>query len=174
MSAKPSASINLGLPAAPEVDSPELYASLIPIYNAIRNVMYAVDSYTGNSLITESEYDTVSAMGQILVQKTAVLFVKLGQDVSNGQILNLYDSGGLRAQKALAGTSRGHCFALASGLAGEHIPVCLFGLCSGIGGLTIGTGYYLSGVVAGAVTSTVTSQRIGFAIDTNKLWFNPE
>lgn len=174
MSTKPSASINLGLPAAPEVDSPELYSSLLPVYNAIRNVLYALDSYTGNTLITASEYDQVPAYSQILTQKTAVLYVKLAQDVTNGQILNLFDSGGLRAQKALAGTSRGHCFSLASGVTGQHIPVCLLGICSGIGGLSIGSGYYLSSTVAGAVTNTVTSQRLGFAVDTNKLWFNPE
>lgn len=172
MASKPSMSINLGLPAAPEVDSPELYGALLPVYNAIKNTMYAVDSYTGNTLVSESEYNQVNAYGQLLLQKTAVLYVRLTEDVSAGQVISLWNSGGLRAKKAVGGTSRAHAFAVSSGIIGDSIPVCLFGLCTIIGGLTPGTEYYLSGT-AGQITTTATYHRIGTAVGTNHLWFSP-
>jgi hypothetical protein len=66
MSNKPSASINLGLSAIPEVDSPELYGSLVPVYNALRKIMYALDAYTGNSLVTPDEYKEVNPVRSAL------------------------------------------------------------------------------------------------------------
>lgn len=172
MATKPSMSINLGLPAAPEVDSPELYGALLPIYNAVKNTMYAVDNYTGNNLITSEEYSQVNAYGQLLSQKTAVLYVKLTDTVSAGHVINLWNSGGLRARKATGGSNRAHAFAVAAGVPGNTIPVCLFGLCTIIGGLTPGTEYYLSGT-AGQITPTATYHRVGMAIGPNHLWFSP-
>jgi len=59
MASKPSMSINLGLQPAPDVDSPELFGALMPLYNAIRNTMYTVDAYTGNALIDKTEFSEV-------------------------------------------------------------------------------------------------------------------
>jgi hypothetical protein len=165
-------SINLGLPSAPEVDSPELYGALMPVYNAIKNTMYAVDAYTGNSLINEEEYSEVNAYGQLLLQKTAVLFVKLTETVLAGHMINLWNSGGLRARKATGGSNRAHGFAAAGGSAGDTIPVSLFGLCTLIGGLTPGTEYYLSGS-AGQITTSASYHRVGMAVGPNHLWFSP-
>ena len=172
MSFKPSASINLGLPVLPEVDNPEVYAALLPVYSAIRNTMGAVDSYTGNALITPDEYSQVNAYQQLLLQKQAVVYVKLTEAVSAGMMICLHNSGGLRARKAQNGAYRCHGFAVASGVIGDHIPVCMFGLCTIIAGMTIGTEYYLSST-AGNITATVTSQRLGVAIASNALWFAP-
>ena len=172
MASKPSMSINLGLQPAPDVDSPELFGALLPLYNAIRNTMYTVDAYTGNALIDKTEFSEVNAFGQLLLQKTAVLYVKATEDILTGHIINLWNSGGLRARKATGGVTRAHAFSVSAGLAGEHIAVCLFGLCQTISGLTPGTEYYLSGT-AGLITSVSTYQRLGFAVDSTKLWFAP-
>ena len=173
MPTKPSMSINLGLALTPEVDSPELYSSLLPVYNAIRNVMYAVDAYTGNGLTTADEYSQINPTSQLLLQKTAVLYVQASEAISVGHMVNLWNSGGLRARKATNGVSRCHAYALASASgAGVFIPVCFFGLCTQVGSLTAGTEYYLSST-PGLVTSTVTAQRIGVALDSSKLWFTP-
>lgn len=172
MASKPSMSINLGLPATPEVDTPELYGALLPVYNAIKNTMYAVDSYTGNSLISESEYSEVNAFGQLLLQKTAVLYVQLTETVNAGSMINFHNSGGLRARKATGGTNRAHAFAVSNGLSGQTIPVCLFGLCLSLGGLTPGTDYYLSST-PGLITTSTSHHRIGMALGPNHLWFSP-
>ncbi len=174
MAAKPSMSINLGLGVAPDVDDPELYNALMPLYNAIKNTMYAVDSYTGNTLITPDEYSSVNAFTQLTTQKNAVLFVKLTSKVTAGQLVNFHNSGGLRAQLTTTAIGRAHAFTIAAGDIGDHVPVCLLGLCTYISGLSIGAGYYLSASVPGAVTATVTGQRLGFAIGPSELWFNPE
>jgi len=173
MASRPSMSINLGLPAAPEVDTPELYGALLPVYNAIKNTMYAVDAYTGNSQLAQSEYDEVSSVSGLLTQKTALFFVKLSETVTAGTILNLHSSGGTRARKALLPSQPAQAFAVIGGSVGETVPVCLLGLCTQIGGLTAGTVYYQSAVGAGLITATATAQRVGFALDTSKLWFSP-
>lgn len=172
MASRPSLSINLGLPAVPEVDTPELYGALLPVYNAIKNAMYAVDSYTGNTQISESEYSQVNAYGQLLLQKSAVLYVMLTEDIGAGLMVNLHSASGLRARKATGGSNRAHAFAVASGLAGSVIPVCLFGLCSNLAGLTPGTDYYLSST-PGMITTSTSHHRIGMAVGTNQLWFSP-
>ena len=173
MAAKPSMSINLGLPAAPEVDSPELYMALVPVYNAIKNTMYAVDAYTGNSLVTQAEFSEVNSFGSLLTQKTAVFYVKLTEAMSSGTMVNFHDSGGTRARKALLPAQPAQAFSLATGSIGDTIPVCLLGMCTSIGGLTPGTPYYMSGAVAGLITPVVTAQKVGFAIGPNQLWFAP-
>jgi hypothetical protein len=172
MASKPSMSINLGLQPAPDTDSPELFGALMPLYNAIRNTMYTVDAYTGNTLIDKSDYSEVNAFGQLLLQKTAVLYVKATEDISAGHMINLWNSGGLRARKAVGGSTRAHAFAISTATAGEHIAVSLFGLCPNISGLAPGTEYYLS-TTAGLVTPTATHHRVGVAVDATKLWFAP-
>lgn len=172
MSSRPSYSINLGLPAIPEVEDQNLYMALLPIYSALRNVMGAIDQYTGNGFISSSEYSKVAATGYATIQKTSVVFVKLTEDVSAGHMINLWNSGGLRARKAASGSTRCHGFAAVSGKSGETIPVSLLGLCTSVSGLTPGTEYYLS-ATAGLVTPTVTSQRLGIALAPTQLWFTP-
>jgi len=172
MAIRPSQSINLGLAAIPDVESPELYSALLPIYSAIRNVMYALDGYTGNNLVTPEEYSQVNAFQQMATQKTAVVYVKLTEDVSAGHMIHLFDSSGLAAKKAVYNTLRCHGYAVASGLTGEYIPVCLMGACTLVGGLTIGAEYYLSSV-AGQITTTVTGQHLGTALSSNLFWFTP-
>lgn len=172
MANKPSMSINLGLPVAPEVDSPELYSSLMGVYSAIRNVMYAVDSYTGNSLVTPEEFSQINAFSQLHLQKIAVVYVKLTEAVFAGHIINLWNSGGLMARKAVSATQRADGFAVASGAIGDHIPVCLMGACTLITGLTPGTDYYLS-TTPGQIQTGATSQRVGKALSSNVLWFTP-
>lgn len=172
MTGRPSYSINLGLPAVPDIESQELYAALMPIYSALRNVMGAVDTYTGNNLVTPAEYAEVNFIGQLLLQKQAILYVKLTEDVNGGSMINLHNSGGLRARKANVSSNRAHAYAVVKGITGDVIPVCMFGLCQSIAGLTAGTDYYLSNT-SGLITSSVTAQRVGIALSSTALWFTP-
>ena len=170
--AKPSMSINLGLQPAPEVDSPELYGSLLPIYNAIRNLGYGLDAYTGNAQIDKADYSEINAFGQLLLQKTAVLYVKAYEAISTGQVVSMFNSGGLTARLSVGNTYRPQAFALDKAAAGQHLPVCFFGLCQVISGMTPGTVYY-SSATPGALTNAATYTRVGVALAADKLWFNP-
>lgn len=173
MAAKPSSSINLGLQPTPEVDSPELYGALTPLYNAVRNIAYGVDAYTGNTLITSNEYNQVNSISQLLSQKTAVMYIKAFEDIKAGHIVSIINNAGIpEARKALGNTYFPHAFAVDDAAAGQHLPICFFGLCQTIGGLTPGVEYYIS-ATAGVVTNATTYRRVGVALGSNLLWFNP-
>lgn len=172
MGNKAGMSLNLGLPVSPEVDNPELYSALSTVFNAIKNLGYGLDSYTGNTPLDPADYAGVNAYGFLQVGKTAVVFAKLTEAVTQGSMINLYNSGGLRARKAIVSSQPCQGFAGAKGEIGDTIPICLFGLCTYIGGLTPGTVYYMSGT-AGLITSGATAQKLGIALGPNQLWFNP-
>jgi len=180
MATKPSMSINLGLPAIPETQDPDLYAALIPVYSAIRNVMYAVDGYTGNGFVDPADYGVVNPYGYIGLQKQAVVFLKAYEDMTAGTIACIWDSAGKPViRKALGGVYRAHGFLSESVTAGKYTPIVLAGLCTGIGGLSIGISYWLSDTTAGLITPTPPAtpgniQRLGFALDTTKFFFQPE
>jgi hypothetical protein len=175
MATKPSMSINLGLPVVPEVEDPILYNALAPLYNAIRNVMYAVDSYTGNGQLGQAEYAQVNAFGYMTLQKQSIIMAKASVDMGAGTMVGFFDSGsGLEIRKAILPTYSAQGFTIESVTAGQHTPVCLMGLCSNIGGLTTGVYYYMSSATAGLITPTATAQRVGFALGDSKLFFNPD
>lgn len=134
--------------------------------------MSALDSYTGNSLVTRDDYSKVDSFQQLMVQKTAVIYVEAAVDLSAGHVVNIYNSPVIKARKAQSGSYRCDGYAVASGSAGDKIPVCLFGACSLISGMTVGADYYLS-TTAGQITTSVTSQRIGKALTASLLWFTP-
>lgn len=174
MAAKPGMSINLGLQPVPQTESPELYNALMPLYNAVRNLGYGVDAYTGNANLDSSEYSQVNSIGQLLLQKTAVMYVRALEDISAGHVVSIANSSGVAvARKAAGNTYYPHAFAADSAAAGQHLPICFFGLCTFIGGLTPGVEYHLSGT-AGLLTPTTTYRRVGVALGTNYLWFNPQ
>lgn len=172
MANKAGMSTNLGLPAIPEVESIELFSALMTVYNAIKNLGYSLDFYTGNTPISAGEYADINYISSLQLQKTAIVYVKLIADVSAGHTINLVDSGGLRARKAQSTAQPCHGYAVVGGVTGETIPVCLIGLCQSIGGLIPGTTYYQS-ASAGQVTPTNTGQKVGIALGPNHLWFNP-
>ena len=180
MGTKPSMSINLGLPAIPETQDPDLYAALIPLYSAIRNVMYAVDGYTGNAYIDPADYSEVNPYAYLGIQRQSIIFLRAYEDMSAGTIACIWDSAGKPVmRRALGGVYRAHGFLPESVKAGAYAPLALAGLCSGIGSMSIGSSYWLSDVTAGLITPTPPAtpgnvQRLGFAIDTNKLFFQPE
>ncbi len=168
---RPSYSVNLGLSALPEVDNPELFNALSPIYNAIRNTMYAVDAYTGNSLLSKDEYAGADPYTNLLVQRTSILLVKASEAITVGHAVNLWSSSGLRARKA-TNTNTPDAMALATAAIGDVIPVCLFGLVTVLGGLTEGAAYYPT-ATPGVISTTVLGTKIGKALAANALWFAP-
>lgn len=171
MTTKQSHSISLGLPSLPETDNVELFQSLVPIYNAIKGTMSAVDAYTGNQLVTSDEYATTDPFGHLLAQKGSILFVKASEAITLGHVVNLWDSSGLKVRKATS-TNLPDAIALSGAVTGDTIPVCLFGLCGVFAGLTIGALYYPT-ATAGVISTTVLGSSIGKALSSSTLWFRP-
>lgn len=107
--------------------------------------------------------------------------VTLTEDVSAGNLINIYASSGAKARKADA-TSQGKeatGFVLASGTNTNPIVVYFEQVITGLSGLTPGATYYLS-TTAGGVTSTPPSgsgnvvQEIGVALSSTELIFMPK
>jgi len=172
MSTRQSHSISLGLAAVPDVDDPALFQAMMPVYNAIRNTMSAVDTYTGNSLVSNDEYATIDPYSHLLVQKGTIFFCKASETITVGHAVNIWDSSGARVRKATS-TNLPDAIALASAVAvGDTIPVCLFGLISVLSGLTAGA-YYYPTATPGVISTTVLGNKIGKALSSSTLWFNP-
>jgi len=171
--------INTGLPNIPDPPDPKFFPEFTRLYNAIRNLTIAIDSYTG-ALAQEPEYySQTPATTTILLQNTNRLYVTFSENVSYGQMVNLYNVSGTltaRLASAAAAGKQAHawCSTVGGVTSGNFAEVMLGGLCTAISGLTPGQSYYL-GNTAGTVaptTGTVT-QIVGFALTPVNLYFKP-
>lgn len=163
---------NLGMPALPDTDDPKLFAALLPLHTAARNLALSLDNSTGRTFVAPEEYGNVSPYTNIA---SNILYVQFSEDVEAGHMITFHSVAGVLLGKkavgpALETLARG--FSLSKRLAGETGPVGLFGLDPYITGLTPGTAYYLSNT-PGVISSTVGNQYIGFALAEDKLWFAP-
>ena len=168
-------SLNLGLPAQPESqDSPHNFREFVRVYGAIKTVARALDSYTG-VLGQDPALWSVLTPDDTLSQLPRRLYVKSTDPVTPGQMIALYNNGGvLNAKLAQSGVANARGFSTGTHAAGDYIEIILFGLHQYVTGLTPGQMYYLSSGVAGGITSVVGSnQAIGYALSPTRLWFNP-
>lgn len=172
-------SINTGLPNIPDPPDPAFMSEFIRIYNAIRNLTVAVDSYTGSLPQEAQYYSQTLPTATILNQNTQRLYVKFSEAVAYGQVVNLWNNStvlGARLASASAATpAHGWCSTAGGVAVGAYGEIMLGGLCTAIGGLTIGQTYYL-GNTAGAIAPTAgtLSQKLGYAIGANYLIVRPD
>ncbi len=175
--------INIRLPLTPETQNPELFARLAEVYNAIRQLQLGVGTLTGAVGADPSAYSTTSPSESIFPQNANRLYGKALADLSPGQMISItVDAGVVAFQKANASNATKFASAYVSSspiLSGAYGEVIMKqGLCPFIGGLTIGTLYYLS-TTDGLITATPPSasgnivQPIGVALTTSNLYFNP-
>jgi len=169
-------SINLGLDNIPDPPDNTFFGIFVRVYNAIRNLAIALDSYTG-TLDPESADLPQLGFSGLRAQNTLRLPVIFGVAITAGQIVHLYnDAGTLKAELASALTTakpaHGWC-SIPAGV-GEYGEIRLGGLCELIGGLTPGATYYL-GDAAGtiAVTAGTTTQRVGTALGASAIYVTP-
>lgn len=173
-------SINTGLPNIPDPPLPEMLSELIRIYNAIRNVTVAIDAYTGGLAADESTYSQTPPTTTLLLQNMTRLYLKFDFTAAYGQTVYFYSNAGVLtagiANATIVGRQmRGWCSTAAGVTSGNYGEVMLQGLCTAIGGLTIGTTYY-NGNTPGTVANSpgTISQKVGFAIGTNQIFMRPE
>lgn len=164
-------SLPLGLDLAPaakrEID-PDLLQDLYRLYNACKLLAEGLDAYTGIVGAPFDDWDTVGS-GAIMVQNLSRLYVQYNATATLGQLIALNSSG-----QAILGTVGNVIgWAPAGVTAGNYGEVRLFGLHTAVTGLTPGTSYYASST-PGGLTFTVTSQKVGVALATNRLLFFPD
>lgn len=175
-------SINTGLPNIPDPPDPEFFGEFTRVYNAIRNLTIAVDTYTGALPQDVANYSTTPPENSLLSQNGLRLYGLAVVAIAYGQTVNLYNdgSGQVKFQLSCALTvgfkpMHGWCSTSGGIAAGGSGEIRLGGLCSAIGGLTSGATFYL-GNTPGTISPTAgqVSQKLGFALTTNSIFFQPE
>lgn len=148
-------SIDLKLPSVSSNTDDEQRDELISTWNSIINLALAVDD------------------------RVAVVFVVFSETAAYGQLINLYNNGGvLNARLSNLSTSakpvRGFCSDRKGVVAGRTGLVICSGRVSGLSGLTPGSLYYGSNTPGSAsVIAGTVSQPIGFALSTTTLCLQP-
>ena len=171
--------INTGLPNIPDPPDPAFFPEFTRVYNAIRNLTIAIDAYTGSLAADPTYYNATPISTTVLTQNLQRVYVQFTDTIAYGQIVNLYNNGGaLGARLSSASTSSpAHAWCSTAGgvTSGNWGEVMIGGLCSAISSLTPGATYYL-GNTSGAIAPTAgtLSQKIGFALGTNLLFFKPD
>jgi len=170
-----STSTNLGLDIVPITNDPENLGDISRLYNAVKLVASAMDTYTGAGRIDSADMEATGTSG-VIVQNMCKVFVLFVEDVTAGMLVALDASG--NAVKGVAGTVIGWSpIAVTSGNYGE---VRLLGLHTAVSGLTPGTTYYASNITPGYIDfgppiwEGKKVQPVGVALTANSMFFNPQ
>lgn len=175
-------SINTGLPNIPESPDPKFFSEFSRIYNAIRNLALALDSYTGALKEDPENYASITPSQSLLSQRGLRLYGKASQPITYGEMISLHNDGSgqvvFRLSCALSADFRpmhGWC-STPDGIAAEASgEIMLGGLCDLFAGLTPGSTYYLGnsyGNISG--TAGQVSQKLGYALNTSCIFFQPQ
>jgi hypothetical protein len=162
-----SFSTNLGLDVVPVSKDPENIGDLYRLYNAVKALASALDSNTGAAGADFADW-AIAGTEFLLLQRMSRVYLEFAATATPGQLIAINSSG--KAVLSGIGTVMG--WAPNAVTTGEFGEVRLLGLHTSVAGLTPGTVYYASST-PGNLTSSVTAQKIGFAITAAKLFFNP-
>lgn len=174
--------INLGTPLVPSVQDQELFTEATRIYNALNQLAFFLDQYTGRAIYSESEVSQLTPLHTAQIGNLSFLYVQASETITAGQLVTFHDAGSeLRCKKAggssYAGDVRGYADQdIVSGATGK---IVLLGLYTYSSGLTPGNVYWNSNVTAGNLqsgkptTSGHIAQAVGYAVSDSILFFNP-
>lgn len=147
--------INLGLTSFPSDDlDPKVYAELMSLQNACKNLARAVSQYCGVDEEQSDNWGQIGPRDTILTQNHVRLYPKASVAITAGQAINLYNGGeaDLMARLASANSAATMChgIAMTSCAAGSRFMMYfLRGFVTTVGGMTQGTVYWLSTVAGG-------------------------
>ena len=149
--------IRTGLPQLPDDNIPkELYGTFLYLYQAIQNLQRGTSEYCGIDAPASDIRDQLTYTDTLLSGNLTRMYPVAAVAISRGQVVNLYnDAGVLKARLAVAtGAST-----MAHGIANETVSAgaqfemnFLRGTIESVGGMTLGTLYYLS-TSAGSIQS---------------------
>jgi hypothetical protein len=174
-------STNTGISAIPEIDQtkyPDIWNDNLRLRNGIKLLQGVLDQYSG-ALGEDPAFwnQQPNPANWIRVQNLTRVYGLASEAISAGAVVNFWDNSGVlgvRNANASAAGKAAHAFCTTATAAGAYGEFILQGACFLIGGLTIGTTYYMSntnGLLAAGPGTIV--QRVGYAIGTNILIFNP-
>lgn len=171
--------IQLGLPTLPADDiEPMLYDDFLQVFRAIQNLLRGVSTYCGVDAPPSDTWSSVVFAYTLLTGNLSRLYVPASVAISRGQAINLHNNAGvLNARLAVCTSAATMCHGVANNTVAIG-GICeinyLQGLLDSIGGMTVGSLYYLSSV-AGAIQTTRPStvgqiiQSVGVALTTGQL-----
>lgn len=174
------------LPTDPpdHLTEPQVRSLYSLLQDSISSVVQGIETYTSPQQKQQDTWSTQAPENTLLAQNLNRLYVKAGEAINYGALINLYDLGagvlGVRNANATNNTKpcHGWCTTV-GGIANTAYGEVILGhgLCVAIGGLTIGTRYFLS-TTNGIATNTAPvaagniEQPIGFGLGATKLFMN--
>lgn len=141
--------IGSGLPALPSGLDDKDSSLVKPIYLALNTVAKRVSEATANITYSQSEMENMSQLMSLVSQREQTIYVKAGEDLAYGMLVNLYlFEGKILARKADATISGRPAHAIIDApfgiLSGTYGPaVFMIGRCSGVSGTVFGAQYFL-------------------------------
>lgn len=166
--------IVLGLEDLPsDTVPPQVYDDFLKLHRAVKNLADGVSRYAGVDAPTPDTWPYLLYQDTILTQNHTRIYPVADVNITAGQLVNLYNNAGvLRARLASANSAStmAHGIAMQSVTAGNQFEMYwLRGLVNTIGGMTVGTLYWLSPTsgavqnIAPNVAGTI-QQAIGVAV----------
>lgn len=148
--------ITLSLPQFPSDQlEPAVYNEIQALYFTFTNLLYGISKYTGIDAPTDDSWSQLVPSDTLLEGNVTRMYPIASVAIARGQAVNLFNSAGnLRARlaKADSATTMMHGVANTAAAAGEQFEMYWMRAClDSIGGLALGSLYYLSPAVAGAV-----------------------
>lgn len=182
----PNYTTNVGLPAVPDIQDPQLFSAFNQVYGAIRVLQGALDNYTGVGTGADpSTWSTITPFQSILVGNLDRFYCQCLVSISVGQMVHFSALSSTKAGAGLASSANAsapcHAYSTGNYAAGDTGEFVLLGLHPFVNALTPGTLYYLT-VTPGGITSVKPSgvphngeliQPIGYALTDSTLYFNP-
>jgi hypothetical protein len=175
--------VNIGLPSQPQGLPPEQVNQYALIYNALNSLLLGVTQFCGLAARPSTEWSQLTPTDSLFPQNVNRLYGQASETINFGAIVSIQNSGGMKFRNANATDNTrpalGFCNTpggIATNAYGEIITG--LGLCTGIGGLTVGTRYWLSttnGLVVNVepVAAGNIGQPLGIALGAALLYFAP-
>lgn len=174
-----SSRIVLGLPSLPSDGlPPAVYNEATLLYRAINNLAQGISLYAGVDPIEQADWSQYPPSATILSANLTRIYPIAGAAISVGQIVNLYSNAGVlnaRLANASGAGTMAHGIANTSAAIGQRLEMQWLRCYNfSIGGMTIGTLYWLS-TVAGAIQNVAPAaagtiaQPIGVAVAASEL-----
>lgn len=168
-------SLNLGLPAVPITNNPELWTEFIKVYNATRLLAGALDQYTGalgelpelwNQLGVSRCYDGLNTR----------IYLEAGEAIAYGQTVGIDGSGLARLADDGVYFAIGFCTNTTAAGVGDPVEIQQRGIYPAFPAATLtpGNRYYQSGTPGTIGAGGTGTQCIGYAISDTILYFNPQ
>lgn len=176
--------ISTGLPDYPAGLADKDANLVVPLYQAVNSLAKSVSVNTGQTQYTSGEMASIDQFTALTAQRSQKIFVKAGEALSYGTVVNLsIVSGKIVAFKADATVLTKFAHAVIDvptgiPLDGYGEAIFLQGKCNGIGSTVFGAAYYLS--TAGQVQLTppvatgVLNQVIGIGLGSAGFYVNIE